>query len=121
MAAPRPNIFRYTDKDGWNAIRSQPVWRFSAIQPRDPHRPPGAYFTDIEPTETNLRTLFKRIRVPKAEQEYVFWFLGADGLTQLNGGRGRDKRIFYSPEDYGVVQERQQHGGAAELLLEVFR
>jgi hypothetical protein len=120
MAAPRPNIFHYTDKDGWNAIRSQAAWRFKAIQPRASERPAGAYFTDIEPTQANLRTLFKRIRVPKPKQDYVFWFLGADGLQQLNGGRGRDKRIFYSPVDYEVIQERQKHGDATELLIEVF-
>ena len=91
------NIFHYTDKDGWNSIRSQPIWRFKASQPKDPDRPVGAYFTDIEPSEKNLRTLYKKIRVPKLKQEYVFWFSGTDGLSQLNGGRGRDKRVLYTP------------------------
>ena len=83
-----PNRFHYTDKDGWNAIRSQAVWRFAASKPRDPARPVGAYFTDVQPTPMTLRTLYKKIRVPKVKQAYVFWFVGSDGLSQLNGGRG---------------------------------
>jgi hypothetical protein len=85
------------------------------------NRPKGAYFTDIEPTAANLRTLYKRIRVPKAKQQYVFWFVGIDGLTQLNGGRGRDKHIYFSPVDYEVAEGRQGRGDLTELLLEEFR
>jgi hypothetical protein len=44
---PLPNIFHYTDKSGWNGIRSQKVWRFEACRPQAIHRPIGAYFTDI--------------------------------------------------------------------------
>ncbi len=115
-----PNRFHYTDKDGWNAIRSQAVWRFAASKPRDPARPVGAYFTDVEPTPMTLRTLYKKIRVPKVKQAYVFWFVGSDGLSQLNGGRGRDKRMFFSPIDYNVVENRQKHGDLTDLLLESF-
>jgi hypothetical protein len=114
------NVFHYTDKAGWNAVKSQKAWRFKATQPKDPDRPFGAYFTDIEPSEVNLRTLYKRIRVPKAKQEYVFWFLGSDGLIQLNGGRGRDKRIFFSPIDYDVIEERQEYGGLTGEIEEDF-
>ena len=114
------NIFHYTDKDGWNGIRAQAIWRFKASQPKDPDRPVGAYFTDIEPSERNLRTLHKKLRVPKLKQQYVFWFFGTEGLSQLNGGRGRDKRIFFSPVDYDVVEVRQRYGDATENLLEVF-
>jgi hypothetical protein len=110
------NAFHYTDKDGWNAIRSQPTWRFKASQPKDPDRPKGAHFTDIEPTETNLRTLYKRLQVPKGKQEYVFWFVGFDGLIQPNDGRGRDKRIYFSPVDYEVAEARQRHGNLTEPL-----
>jgi hypothetical protein len=117
---PMTNTFHYTDKDGWNGIRSQKVWHFKAAQPKDPNRPPGAYFTDIEPTKKNLRTLHKRIRVPKVKQEYVFWFLGTDGLIRLNDGRGRDKWILFSKTDYHVDEERQKYGDVTEALLEVF-
>jgi hypothetical protein len=115
------NVFHYTDKQGWNGIRSQNEWPFAATQPKDPDRPAGAYFTDIEPTEENLRTLYKRIRVPKVKQEYVFWFAGREGLTQLFGGRGRDKRIFFSPSDYHVPEPRQRHGDQTDALKEVFK
>lgn len=115
---PVLNLFHHTDKDGWNAIRSQQVWRFKASQPKDPDRPAGAYFTDIEPSETNLRTLYKRIRIPKAKQEYVFCFVGDDGLRQLFGGCGRDKRIYFSANDYEVTEDRQKYEGNVRPLLE---
>ncbi len=115
------NVFHYTDKPGWNAVRAQVLWQFKASQPKDPERPRGAYFTNIEPTEENLRTLHKRIRVPRVKQEYVFWFIGAEGLTQLNRGRGRDKWIFFSPIDYDVVDGRQKYGDSTDGLLEQFR
>jgi len=113
-------MFHYTDKDGWNGIRSQSTWRFIAAKPQALDRPIGAYFTDIEPTETNLRTLHKRIRVPKAKQEYVFSFAEDDGLTQLNGGRGRDRHIFYSPSKYDVIQSRQQYEGPTTGITEKY-
>jgi len=98
-------MFHYTDKPGWNAIRSQVIWRFKASQPKAPDRPIGAYFTDIEPTKANLRLLHQKIRIPVEKQEYVFQFEGAEGLIQWNGGTGRDKRIFYSKEDYLVSDD----------------
>jgi hypothetical protein len=89
-------------------------------QPKDPDRPRGAYFTDIEPSKTNFRSLYKWLRIPKVKQDFVFWFLGRDGLTHLNGGRGRDNRIFFSPTDYEVAPERQKHGGVTIALRETF-
>jgi hypothetical protein len=115
------NIFHYTDRAGWNAVRAQSVWRFKASQPKDPNRPVGAYFTDIEPTAENLRTLYKRIRVPKVKQEYVFWFFDAVGLEQLNDGRGRDKCIFFSRGSYDVPEERQKYAGTTDGVMEGFQ
>lgn len=110
--------FHYTDKQGWNGIRSQQEWIFKASQPPDPDRPFGAYFTDIEPTTESIRTVYKRIRVPKVKQEYVFRFTGRQGLTQLYNGRGRDKRIYFSPIDYNVSSDRHEYAGATADLLE---
>jgi len=103
-------MFHYTDKTGWNAIRSQVVWRFKVSQPKDRDRPVGAYFTDFEPSEVNLRLLYKKIRVPCTKQEFIFIFTGSEGLTQLFDGTGRDKHIFYSAVDYLVSRERQVYG-----------
>ncbi len=113
--------FHYTDRQGWDAIRSQIEWTFKAGQPNDRARPVGAYFTDIEPTEENLRTLHKRLRVPKLKQEYVFSFDGRENLTQLFRGRGRDKRIFFSPVDYRVTESRQQYCDKTDGLLGDFQ
>jgi hypothetical protein len=115
------NIFHYTDKEGWNGIRSQPNWIFRARQPKDPDRPVAAYFTDIQPTKANLRALFKRIRIPKIKQEFVFWFVGTDGLEQLDKGLGREKRIYLSRVDYMVAKNRQRHGGATDGLIGKFK
>ena len=113
-------MFHYTDKEGWNAIRCQIAWRFKVSKPKDPERPEGAYFTDLEPSALNLRVLYKKIRVPREKQEYVFWFDGNEGLTQLNDGTGRDKRIFYSPVDYLVERDRQRYGDVTAPLKERF-
>ena len=115
------DTFYYTNKTGWNAIRSQSHWRFLASQPKDPDRPQGAYFTDIEPSTVNLRLLHKKLRVPREKQEYVFWFTGRQGLTQLFGGTGRDRYIYFSPIDYVVSDEaRKKHGDRTDQLSEVF-
>jgi len=114
------HTFHYADRTGWNGIRSQRDWLFQARQPKDPDRPVGAYFTDIEPSESNLRTLYKRIRVPKPKQEFVFCFVGREGLRQWNEGRGRDRRIFYSPTDYVVAEQRQRYEGRTDQLAQRF-
>jgi len=80
----------------------------------------GVYFTDIEPSPANLRTLYKKLRIPKTKQEFAFWFLGTDGLSQLNNGQGRDKRIFYSPVDIEVAVDRERGEGNTDGLQEMF-
>ena len=114
------DIFHYTDKKGWNGIRAQKVWRFDAAQPKDPDRPFGAYFTDIPPSDESLRTLHKRLRVPKEKQQYLFWLSDTIDLKQHNGGSGRDRRIYYSPIDYFVDEQRQQGEGETERFTESF-
>lgn len=115
---PASSVFHYTDKEGWNAIRSQPIWRFKASQAKALDRPVGAYFTDIEPSEANRRTLYKRLRIPKTKQEYVFGFSGQAGLTRLFEGRGRDQRIYFSPVDYDVEEGRQSYEGQTRSFSE---
>lgn len=114
-------MFHYTDRSGWNGIRSQVVWQFKVGQPKDPDRPKGAYFTDIEPTVMNLRILYKKLRVPRAKQDYVFWFEGMEGLVQLNKGLGRDRNIYYSRDDYHVAPERQRYHGETNKLSRELR
>jgi hypothetical protein len=55
-----------------------------------------------------------------AKQEFVFWFVGTDGLRRLNDGRGRDRFIYFSPVDYEVIEARQRHGDRTELVREEF-
>ena len=68
-----------------------------------------------------MRTLFKRIRVPKVKKRYVFWFLDIVGLEQLNGGSGRDRHIFVSRSDYNVDGARQKYEGKTADVMEQFR
>jgi hypothetical protein len=112
-------VFHYTDKKGFDVIRSQPRWKFKASQPRSPDRPFGVYFTTLEPTEANLRVLHKKLRVPKTKQEYVFHFIGTAGLGQLNEGRGRDRYILFSPQDYEVDRDRQRFMGPTASSVDI--
>lgn len=114
-------LFHYTNRDGWNGIRAQPTWRFRASRPPSADRPTGVYFTDLEPSPVNLRTLCKRLRIPKVKREYAFWFTGTTGLMQLNDGRGRDRHIYFSPTDYDIVPSRQKFEGSTDTLSEEFR
>ena len=102
----------FTDKDGYNAIRSQPTWMFKAVQPRAAHHPPGAYFTDYSASEPNLS---KKIFVPVVKLAFLFAFSPPAPLEPLPGGRGRLGHIFYSPDDYPVATEHQQWCGETGL------
>jgi hypothetical protein len=92
-------LFHYTDGDGFNGIRAQPIWVFKAAQPAGDH-PRGAYFTTLGPDTGNLA---KRLRVPKAKIAFVFCFVDGSDLIPLPGGRGAF--IFYSRDDYEVERE----------------
>ncbi|MGA2065341.1 MAG: hypothetical protein ABSG86_10240 [Thermoguttaceae bacterium] len=98
----------YTDKPGYNSIRSQVDWRFEARQPPSPDHPVGAYFTDLPSDTPNLAL---KLRISAAKAAYCFPFRDIGDLRPIRGHRG--KHIFYSPEDYVVVQARQ---GAIEEL-----
>lgn len=98
-------MYHYTDQAGYNAIRSQVVWRFVASQPPGGH-PFGAYFTTLGRDTPNLA---QRLRIPRSKVEYVFEFVDEGDLTPLPGGRGQ--YIFYSPTDYLVDKPRQRYSG----------
>lgn len=98
-------FFHYTDDAGHKAIRAHPDWTFRAGQPPGSH-PFGAYFTTLAP---GTRHLAKRLRVPRTKLEYVFAFVGGDGLKPLRGGRGA--YVFYSEWDYVVSESRQRYSG----------
>lgn len=99
----------FTNKTGFNAISSQTDWWFLASQPPADH-PKGAYFTTLTPETPNLAV---RLRIPREKLEFVFQFGGAGDLRPLDGGRGT--YIFYSPMDYRVAEERQEHKGSTGL------
>jgi hypothetical protein len=97
----------YTDKAGFNGIRSAKIWRFLASKPPCDH-PKGVYFTDLDEQTPRLA---QRLRIPRAKLEYVFTFRDAGDLTRLEGGLGRN--IFYVTTDYEVDEERQTRHGEA--------
>ena len=105
-------MFHYTDREGYNAIRSQQTWVFKAAAP-PPSHPYGAYFTNY-PENTPLLAL--KLRIPRSKIECVFCFKDANDLLPLRGGRGA--HVFYSPRDYHVKTERQVRHGAREELAE---
>jgi hypothetical protein len=102
----------FTDKDGYDAIRSQPTWLFKAETPHSSASPFGAYFTTYEPTERNLS---KKIFVPVAKLAFIFRFTPPAELVPLPGGRGRLGKIFYSPADYPVGRPHQLENGPTGL------
>lgn len=98
-------MYHYTDKEGYDAIRSQPVWKFKAAQPPGDH-PFGAFFTTLGP---DTRNLAKRLGIPRRKLAYFFCFRDAGDLKRLPGDRG--DVVFYSPKDYEVSADRQiDHG-----------
>jgi hypothetical protein len=98
----------FTNQTGFNAIRSQPVWAFKAHQPPPARQPPGAYFTTYPPDEPNLAV---KLFLPREKLRYIFSFVDQGDLLPLPGGRGRLKRIFYSPVTYEVERSRQTFHG----------
>ena len=58
---------------------------------------------------------------PKLSRNMFSGLSGADGLTQLFGGGGRDRRIYFSPEDYEVAVDSQKYSDSVELLWEAPR
>ena len=105
----------FTDRDGYNAVSSQPTWTFKVEQPRALYNPPGAYFTTLGPKTPNLS---KTIRVPVAKLAYILAFEPppVPQLLPLPGGRGMRRTIMYSPVDYPVERRYQRaHGSADEV------
>jgi hypothetical protein len=104
-------LYHYTDKDGYDAIRSAPEWRFLATQPRAKHHPPGAYFTDYPPDTVGLAV---KLMIPTRKLAYVFAFSAAeqDDLRPIRGDRG--EHIVYAPQDYVVPRDRQVAHGPVE-------
>lgn len=98
----------FTNKEGFDGIRSQPTWAFRASQPPAAHNPVGAYFTDYPPDEPNLAV---KLFLPREKLHYIFSFRDREDLLPLPGGRGRLKRIFYSPVTYEVERARQTFHG----------
>jgi hypothetical protein len=112
MEGKDDTLFHYTDVDGYNAIRSQPVWVFKASQPPG-KRPFGAYFTTLGPGTTLLA---RRLGLPKQKIEYVFAFNGSANLISLRGSRG--KIVLYCRENYQVEQDRQVDSGPMTEVAE---
>ena len=74
-------MFHYTNTKGYNSIRSQPTWIFTASQPPGDH-PKGAYFTNLPPGSVNLgKRIF--VRGSREKLEFVFCFSGGEDLKPL--------------------------------------
>jgi hypothetical protein len=100
-------MHHYTDDKGWKSISSQRDWPFKANQPPRPDAHPyGAYFTTFAPNTPNLA---QWLRLPRWKVQYFFSFDDIGDLLPYNAPRR--KNIFYSPNDYIVVKNRQQAHG----------
>lgn len=103
----------FTNKQGFNAISSQPTWLFKALQPPATYQPRGAYFTECSPSEERLA---KKLCVPREKLEYVFMFDPPTALRPLPGGRGQLGKVSYSPTDYPVAVDDQHFSGPTGLV-----
>jgi len=101
-------VHHFTNRVGFDAIRSQVDWLFRASTPPGSH-PYGAYFTTLRP---GTKKLAKRLGVPRTKIAYYFSFDGGGELLPLPGGRGA--YVFYSPSDYSVPRARQGPHGPTE-------
>ena len=102
-------MFHYTNKQGYNGIRSSSAWRFVASKPPGEH-PPGAYFTDYG---ASTPLLAQKLRIPREKLGFYFSFADVGDLRPLRGGRG--EHIFYSEADYAVLEPRQISQGSTGL------
>jgi hypothetical protein len=91
------SLFHYTDRTGFNGIRSQPIWNFKAARQRSSHLPPGAFFTLLKLNKPTAALFFARTRIPRSKRGFVFQFRDAGDLIPLDGDRGRF--VLYSPVD----------------------
>jgi len=107
---PEPTMFHYTDDDGHKAISAQMDWLFKASQPPGDNER-GVYFTTLRPDANRFSA---RTRIPKDKQRCVFAFRGDEGLRPKEGGKGA--YIFWTPDDYLVVESRQVYDGPSEEL-----
>ncbi len=101
-------VYHYTNKKGYNAIRSGKNWLFKASQPpgNPKDHPFGAYFTHLEPGDHRL----PRLRIPKEKREFFFKMdIPEEQLKRIRGGRGEYSR--YSPEDIEVRPEQKMGHG----------
>ncbi|XXY51965.1 hypothetical protein WME91_12560 [Sorangium sp. So ce269] len=105
----------FTNKEGFDGIRSQPTWLFKAVQPRQSRHPVGAYFTTFGPDEPNLS---KKLFIPKTKREFVFSFVEPIPLKMLEEKRGEVHQIYYSPTDYHVPRAHQSFHGHVKVSTE---
>ena len=105
-------VFHYTDKAGWNGIRSQRDWVFRASTPPGEHQE-GAYFTKLPPS-TQRGNLAKALRTPRAKREFVFMFVGTEGLEPATYLGSRGHHVLWSSVEYRVERLRQRFDGSVD-------
>lgn len=100
-------LHHFTNRVGYNAIRSQKTWTFKAKGQRADRLPDGTYFT---PLWLNAPAFYPRTRVPNDKRGFHFSFDDVGDLKPFPGDRGQF--VLYSPVDYPVEPEprRGTHG-----------
>lgn len=103
-------VYHYTGKPAWNAIRLQKDWTFKASQPPG-DRPYGVYFTTLR---IDAPLFYKKTRIPVEKQEYVFVFVGKDGLEERDDGKR--PYILICATDLTVLEHRQRYADKSETM-----
>lgn len=102
-------VYHYTDKKGYNAVKSGNPYIFKASKPKYGN-PKAAYFTTLSPEELSPKDYKAKLGLTKAKSEYFFEMdVDSSKLKDLKGGRGQ--YIKYSPDDLEVPRDKvTRHG-----------
>ncbi|MFB7475020.1 RHS repeat-associated core domain-containing protein [Kitasatospora sp. NPDC056184] len=104
-------VFHYTDKAGYNGIRSQNPY---VIRPGSSKNGAGPFFTNKSPNDLRAPGAFKRVLgITSAKSEYVMEFsVEQSELVPLRGGRGA--HIFEIPGGATVPRSSVEYFGPTE-------
>ncbi|MFJ8310312.1 MULTISPECIES: polymorphic toxin-type HINT domain-containing protein [unclassified Streptomyces] len=104
---PDVTVFHYTDKKGFNGIRSQSPYR---IDPGDSKNGAGPFFTTKSPDDLTAPSAFKKLGITNAKSQFVMQFtVPRSSLVPLRGDRGQF--IFTIPQGVTIPRPNAPYFG----------
>jgi hypothetical protein len=107
---PDITVYHYTDKAGFNGIRSGSPYK---IRPGNSKNGAGPFFTTRSPDDLTAPNAFKKLGLTSAKSEYVMEFtVPRSSLVPLRGGRG--DFVFEIPGGVSVPRGNVRYFGPTE-------